>query len=72
MLYFTKHAENKFELLNKHGVYLTKEQIENAVIKPDKVVRKNGYFFVKKEEIKVVYKKEGEIIRIITFYPVKN
>lgn len=71
MIYFTKYAEQKFELLNKHKVYFIKEQIEDVVTPPNQVIKKHKYFFAEKDGIKVVYKKEGEVIKIITFYPVK-
>ena len=71
MIYFTKYAEQKFDILNKHKVYFTKEQIEDAVNLPDKVGKKGKYLAARKDDIKVVYKKEGEIVSVITFYPVK-
>jgi len=71
MLYFTKYAENKFDLLNKYKVYFTREQIEDTVNLPEKVSKKDGYLAARKDGVKVVYKKEGNVIKIITFYPVK-
>lgn len=71
MIYYTKYAEQKFDILNKHKVYFTKEQIEDVIKLPEKVGRKNGYLAARKDGVKVVYKKEGEIIRVMTFYPVK-
>ncbi len=71
MIYFTKYAENKFEILNKHKVYLRREQIEDAINTPDKISKKGSYLSARKDEVKVVYKKENETIKIITFYPVK-
>ena len=71
MIYFTKYAEKKFDILNKHKVYFTREQIEDTVNLPDKVSKKGKYLAVRKDEVKVVYKKEDEAIKIITFYPVK-
>lgn len=71
MLYFTKYANDKFDILNKHKVYLRKEQVEAVVTAPEKVVKKDGYFWAQKEGVKAVYQKEGEMIKIITFYPVK-
>jgi len=71
MIYFTKYANNKFDILNKHKVYFTKEQIEDTVKLPDKIRKKGNYLSARKEEVKVVYQKEGEMIKIITFYPVK-
>ena len=71
MIYFTKYSENKFDILNKHKVYFTREQIEEVINKPDKITRKSGYLTVQKEGVKVIYKKEADCIKIITFYPVK-
>lgn len=71
MLYFTKYAEQKFDILNKYKVFFTKEQIENTVKSPEKISKKNKYFIAQKEGTVVIYKKEGDIIKIITFYPTK-
>ncbi|MCU0679162.1 MAG: hypothetical protein MUC28_01805 [Planctomycetes bacterium] len=71
MIHFTKYAEEKFEILNKYQVYFTREQVEEAVMLPDKIGKKGAYKTARKEGIKVAYKKEGEILKIITFYPVK-
>lgn len=72
MIYFTKYAEEKFDILNKHKVFFTREQIEDAVKIPDKLEKKERYIFVKKEGVGVVYLKEKKTIKIITFYPIKN
>lgn len=72
MLYFTKYAENKFDILNKHKVFLTREQVEAAVAAPEKQSRKGKLTAAQKEGVKVIYKKDGDILKIITFYPVKN
>ena len=71
MTHFTKYAENKFEILNKYKVYFTKEQIEDCLKLPDKIYKKGKYLAVRKENIKVVYKKEDGMIKVVTFYPVK-
>ncbi len=71
MFYFTKYAENKFDILNKHKIYFTREQIEDTVGAPDKAGKKGKLLTAQKENIKVIYKKEAEVIKIITFYPVK-
>lgn len=71
MLYFTKYAESKFDLLNKHKVFFTREQIENAVNRPDKIGKKGKLQTAEKEEVKVIYKKDGDILKIITFFPIK-
>jgi hypothetical protein len=71
MIYFTKYAEQKFDTLNKHKVFFTREQIEDVVNCPDKMNKKGRYLAARKENVKVVYDKKNDLIRVITFYPVK-
>ncbi|MDO8593267.1 MAG: hypothetical protein Q7R92_05950 [bacterium] len=71
MLYFTKYAEQKFDILNKHKVFFTREQVKDAVNAPDKIGKKGKFLTARKENIKVIYRKDGEIVKIITFFPVK-
>lgn len=71
MLYFTKYAENKFDMLNKHKIFFTREQVEEAVAAPDKQNRKGKFMAAQKEGVKVIYKKDGDMLKIITFFPVK-
>jgi hypothetical protein len=72
MLYFTKYAENKFEILNKFKVYYTREQIIDVVNNPDKTGKKKSFQFAQKDDIKVVFAKQSGVRKIITFYPVKS
>ena len=71
MIYFTKYAEQKFEILNKYKVFFTREQVEDVVLKPEKVSKKGNYLSARLDNIKVVYDKKPRVIRVITFYPVK-
>jgi len=71
MIYFTKYAEHKFNILNKHKVYFTREQIKDCLKLPDKISKKGKFLSSQKDGIKVIYKKENGIIRVVTFYPVK-
>lgn len=71
MIYFTKYAEKKFEILNKYQVFLRKEQIEATLNLPEKVIKKGKYLSAYKDEVGVIYKKEGEAIKVITFFPIK-
>jgi len=71
MIYFTKYSENKFDILNKHKVYFTKEQIEECLKLPDKTRKKGKYLTARKEGIKVVFTKEDGLNKIITFFPVQ-
>ncbi len=68
---FTKYAEQKFDILNKYKVFITKEQVEDTLKLPDKSEKKGEYYFAEKEGVRVVYKKESGLNKIITFYPVK-
>ncbi len=69
MLYFTSYAEQKFDILNKHKVYFTREQVEDAIKLPEKTKKKGKYTIAYKDGIAVLYEKEKEVIKIITFYP---
>jgi len=71
MFYFTKYAEQKFDILNKHKIFFTREQIEDTISCSDKTGKKDKLLTAQKENIKVIYKKEEETIKIITFYPIK-
>ena len=71
MIYFTKYAEQKFDILNKHKIYFTKEQIEDTLKLPDKTGKKGKYLTANKDKVKVIYQKTNGVIRVITFYPVK-
>ena len=72
MVHFTSYANQKFDLLNKHKVFLRKEEIEETASAPDEVKKQGKYFGAVKDGIKVIYKKEDEIIKIITFFPIKD
>ena len=72
MLYFTKYAEEKFALLNRHRIFITREQIEETLKLPDKTAKKGAYLSARKDGLKVVYKKESGVVKVMTFYPVKE
>ncbi|MEK7162152.1 MAG: hypothetical protein AAB729_05700 [Patescibacteria group bacterium] len=76
MIYFTKHAREKFNVLKRHKLEILKEQVEFTVIDPDVIDRSRTPLLIAQRKIdkshvlRVVYKKEGkDIIKIITFYP---
>jgi len=71
MIYFTKYAEEKFLILNKHKLYFTREQIEDVIGSPNKIRRNGEYFSCEKDGIKVILRKENGIERVITFFPIK-
>jgi hypothetical protein len=72
MIHFTKYAEKKFDILNKYKVFYTKEQIEDVVKTPMKTGEKDKYLYALKDGIKVIYKEEDEMMKVLTFFPVKK
>lgn len=78
IVHFTKYANDKFDILKRHGFVVSKSQVEDALKNPDVVDESRAplYFAQKsideKRVLKVVYKKESEAVKIITFYPCVN
>ncbi len=70
MIYFTSYAEEKFTILNRHGVFIRKEEIESAVTTPDTRGALGKYATAEKGRVKVIYQKESGLKKIITFYPI--
>ncbi|OGC52071.1 hypothetical protein A2982_02525 [candidate division WWE3 bacterium RIFCSPLOWO2_01_FULL_39_13] len=77
---FGKHAKkDKFPMLAKHRFYLTEEDVikvikeseheDKETDKPNIIASKS---FDEKHILRVVYKKEDDIIKIITFYPAEK
>jgi len=70
MIYFTRYAENKFEILNSHKVYIRKEEVIETINNPDLKSKVSGLFSAQKNNVKVIYQKNGDLKKVITFYPV--
>lgn len=77
---FSRHAElDKFAELAKHRFYLTKDDIKKVVKNPEHIDKESDKPKIivsksldEKHILRVVYKKEGGIIKIITFYPAEK
>lgn len=75
MIIFTKHAENKFEILRRHKFLISKNQVIKTVEKPELIDKPRYPLLIAQRKIdksyvlRVVYKKEFGAIKIITFYP---
>ena len=75
MIKFTKHALDKFVVLRKHNFAVTKKQIIEIVLNPEKIDHSRLPLLIAQKKIdrqhvlRVVYKKESGDIKIITFYP---
>jgi len=75
MIIFTKHAKDKFEILKRHKFYISEKQVLETIEKPDLIDYTRAPILIaqrkfdKKHVLRVVYKKESQVIKIITFYP---
>jgi len=76
VIYFTRHAEQKFSVLLEHGVKFSKEQVIATVKNPNKVDRETRKPLViyqrnltETHVIRVVVKIEAKRFKVITFYP---
>ena len=75
MVYFTKHAQEKFDILKRHKFYVSKKQVQETIESYEKIdysrlplLIAQGKFD-KTHVLRVVYKKEEDLIKVITFYP---
>lgn len=73
---YTKHALGKFKSLSLLGWKFTKEDIKQALLNPDYStvdnehnIRVNLRKLDKRHNLRVIYKKNYDIITVITFYP---
>ncbi|NTU99319.1 hypothetical protein HGA64_04950, partial [Candidatus Falkowbacteria bacterium] len=55
MIYFTSYANQKFDILNKHGIFITKEQVEDAISSPDKTTKKGRNILIRRDDLGVAY-----------------
>lgn len=78
MIIFTKHAKNKFEILKRHKFLITEKQVLKTIERPDLIDRSRPPLLIaqlkidKSHVLRVVYKQEFGIIKIITFYPARK
>lgn len=72
---YTRHAEEKFEVLKRYGFEVTRHQVEEALTAPDMVIPQTKGRRIAQKRIterhvlRVVYRQEGENQVVITFYP---
>lgn len=75
MIIFTKHASDKFKKLEKHKVFISREQVLETIRNPDLIDRSwPGQLIVQKtidskHVLRVVLVQKGKFQRVITFYP---
>ena len=77
MVIFTKHAEDKFEILARHKFFISREQVLETLAFPDGIDLSRSPLLIAqkgiddKHALRVVYKKENNFIKVITFYPAR-
>ena len=77
---FTKHAtKDKFPMLTKHKFHLKEQDIVNVLGNPEHEDKQSDKPNIiasasldEKHVLRVVYRREGAIIRVITFYPAEK
>ena len=76
--HFTRHAKGKYDLVAKAGFKVSQYQVKKTVRKPDKIeLRYDGteiasLILNERHILRVVYRRERDIIIIITFYPARR
>jgi hypothetical protein len=72
---FSKHARQKFEVLARHGVVISKKKVIQTIELPTYIDYSRIPLLIaqgdldKNHVLRVVYKKENSELFIITFYP---
>lgn len=75
MIIFTKHANDKFGVLKRHKFSISKIQVLETIQEPEIIDKARLPLLIAQRKIdrshvlRVVYKKEGDVIKVITFYP---
>lgn len=76
MILFTAYANKKFDILKRHGCVITRESVCDAVESSlcTEAAGQPLFFAEKNNEqgyaVRVAYRKEAGVARVITFYPV--
>lgn len=72
---FTRHAVEKFERLKRHGVIVRKSRVVQTVTRPEAIDYRRSPLYIAQSELdkyhvlRVVYREEGDVRVVITFYP---
>lgn len=73
--HFTKHASEKFEILKRHSIKVSKALVIEILENPDLIdysrlpLKIAQGEFDKNRVLRIVYKEQEEVKIIITFYP---
>ncbi|OGZ01466.1 MAG: hypothetical protein A2946_00950 [Candidatus Liptonbacteria bacterium RIFCSPLOWO2_01_FULL_53_13] len=72
---FTKHAQEKFGILRRHGFRISERKVRKTMEMPEYIDRSRAPLLIAQAEfdstrvVRVVYKEEFGVKKIITFYP---
>ncbi len=75
MIKFTRHAEQKFLILARHGFRVTRDLVIQTVEEPELVDTNRSPLLIAQSQLdarhvlRVVYREEDDDRMIITFYP---
>ncbi len=75
MIVFTKHAHEKFGILRKHKFIVSEKKVLATLNKPDFIDYSRLPLLIAERKIdrthvlRVVYKEEKGVVKVITFYP---
>ena len=75
---YTKHAQEKFELLHRHGFVVSEEQVEAVIANPEATTPQGGGRTLAQRRVsdrhllRVIYREEGAGKVVITFYPARR
>lgn len=76
-IHFTRHADEKFEVLRQHNFKIERVEVIKAVLAPETLDFSRRPLLIAQRKIdkthflRVVYRKEENVIKIITFYPAR-
>jgi len=72
---FTAHAQQKFEVLRQHNVNVSRKLVIQTLENPKVIDHSRLPLLIaqgeldEKRVLRIVYRTEGEVIVVITFYP---
>lgn len=77
MIHFTRYANSKFTVLEEHAFFVSRDTVIDTVENPEEVDESKAPLYSAQKttdgrHLKVVYKKEGGVAKIITFYPFRK
>jgi len=78
MIAYTKHAKEKFKILKEQGFPIKRKLVELTLINPENIDNSREPILIAQKSIndkyilRVVFKKENGIIKVITFYPTRK